>query len=128
MKVSNNIILLSLVAVLTVSLLFTLLKIYSLTGINLIPTSQAKRLIQSGVITTIIDVRTSEEYETSHYPNSINIPVHMITGETTKELNKDSTLLIYCNTGQRARYAVNKFKKLGFKNVFYIETGYETLL
>ena len=128
MKVSNNVILLTLVAVLAISLLFTLLKIYSLTGINLIPTSQAKRLIQSGVITTVIDVRTIEEYESSHYPNSINIPVHMITGETTKELNKESTILIYCNTGYRARYAVNKFKKLGFKNVFYIETGHETLI
>ena len=52
----------------------------------------------------------------------------MITGETTKELNKESTILIYCNTGYRARYAVNKFKKLGFKNVFYIETGHETLI
>ena len=83
MKVSNNAILLALVTVLAVSLLFTLLKIYSLTGINLIPTSQAKRLIQSGVITTIIDVRTKEEYENSHYPNSINIPVHMITSKTT---------------------------------------------
>lgn len=128
MKVSNNTILLIFVAILSISLLFTLLKIYSLTGINLIPVSQAKRLIQNGVITTIIDVRTSEEFESSHYPNSINIPVHMITSETTKELNKESTLLIYCNTGQRARYAVNKFKKLGFKNVFYIETGYETLI
>ena len=52
----------------------------------------------------------------------------MITGETTKELNKESTILIYCNTGYRCRYAVNKFKKLGFKNVFYIETGHETLI
>ena len=42
MKVSNNIILLALVAVLALSLLFTLLKIYSLTGINLIPIKQKK--------------------------------------------------------------------------------------
>ena len=42
MKISNNIILLALVAVLTLSLLFTLLKIYSLTGINLIPISSKK--------------------------------------------------------------------------------------
>ena len=74
----TNTILFIVVSVLVIALFLTLLKIYSLTGIYLIPSSQAKRLLQSGMITKAIDVRTQAEYEVSHYPNSINIPVHKI--------------------------------------------------
>ena len=125
---NTNTILLIVVSVLAIALFLTLLKIYSLTGVYLIPSSQSKRLIKSGMITTVIDVRTQAEYETSHYPNSINIPVHKINEDSTKDLNKESYILIYCNTGQRARYAVNKMRKMGFKNVFYIDSTFESLL
>ena len=124
----TNTILFIVVSVLVIALFLTLLKIYSLTGIYLIPSSQAKRLLQSGMITKVIDVRTQAEYEVSHYPNSINIPVHKINKNSTKDLNKESHILIYCNTGQRARYAVNKMRKMGFKNVFYIDSTFKTLL
>ena len=44
------------------------------------------------------------------------------------QINKNDGILVYCNTGQRARKAAEKLKKLGFKNVFYIASTYKTIL
>ena len=103
------------------------LHIYTLTGIRLIP-SQAKRLIEIGEISQIVDIRTKTEYDLGHYPDSIHIPVDKINKDTVKVLDKNQPTLVYCNTGQRARYAANKLDKLGFKEVVYIDGTYNTIM
>lgn len=102
--------------------------IYTLTGIRLIPASQAKRLIKSGEITQIVDIRTKTEYDLGHYPDSIHIPVNKINKNTVQKLDKEKPTLVYCNTGQRARYAANKLDKLGFREVYYIDGTYDTIM
>ena len=102
--------------------------IYTLTGIRLIPASQAKRLIEIGEISQIVDIRTKTEYDLGHYPDSIHIPVNKINKDTVKVLDKSKPVLVYCNTGQRARYAANKLDKLGFKEVVYIDGTYNTIM
>ena len=102
--------------------------IYTLTGIRLIPASQAKRLIEAGDISQIVDIRTKAEYDLGHYPDSIHIPVNKINKDTVKVLDKSKPVLVYCNTGQRARYAANKLDKLGFKEVVYIDGTYNTIM
>lgn len=102
--------------------------IYTLTGIRLIPASQAKRLIEVGDISQIVDIRTKAEYDLGHYPESIHIPVDKINKDTVKVLDKSKPVLVYCNTGQRARYAANKLDKLGFKEVVYIDGTYNTIM
>ena len=102
--------------------------IYTLTGIRLIPASQAKRLIEIGEISQIVDIRTKTEYDLGHYPDSIHIPVDKINKDTIKVLDKSKSVLVYCNTGQRARYAANKLDKLGFKEVVYIDGTYNTIM
>ena len=62
----------------------------------------------------IIDVRTKEEYNKSHMPNSINIPYDIID---KVKLAKDTNIVLYCNTGKRAKIAKITLIKLGYKNV-----------
>ena len=102
--------------------------IYTLTGIRLIPASQAKRLIEIGEISQIVDIRTKTEYDLGHYPDSIHIPVNKINKDTVKVLDRSKPVLVYCNTGQRARYAANKLDKLGFTEVVYIDGTYNTIM
>ncbi|MGC9062921.1 rhodanese-like domain-containing protein [Calditerrivibrio sp.] len=81
--------------------------------------------------TIIIDVRTKQEYEAGHFPNSINIPIEDIPSSAVK-LPKDKTIIVSCATGVRAEMAYNQFKDLGFKvkyldavNKFTEDGGYE---
>ena len=99
---------------------------YTFLGENLVSAKQAKFMIQSGKIKKVIDVRTMAEYRAGHYRGALHIPVNKINKKTTAELPK-SGLLVYCNTGQRARFAAEKLIELGFKNVYYIAGHYSTL-
>jgi phage shock protein E len=100
---------------------------YTYMGQNLVSSSEAKRLIKEGKIKKVIDVRTTTEYRTGHYPKALHIPVDKINEKTTTELPKKG-LLVYCNTGQRARFAAEKLEELGFDDVYYIAGTYRGLL
>ena len=100
---------------------------YTFMGQNLVSSSEAKRLIKEGKIKKVIDVRTIAEYHMGHYPKALHIPVSKIDEKTTTELPKKG-LLVYCNTGQRARFAAEKLEELGFEDVYYIAGPYTGLL
>jgi rhodanese-related sulfurtransferase len=100
---------------------------YTFLGQNLVSSEEAKRLIKEGKIKRVIDVRTITEYRAGHYPKALHIPVDKINKKTTTELPKKG-LLVYCNTGQRARFAAEKLEELGFKQVYYIAGHYSSLL
>jgi phage shock protein E len=105
-------------------------KYYSLTGLGLISSETAKDMINKNIFKFIIDVRTNFEYNLGNYKNSINIPVVDINQENLNKysINKNDTILVYCNTGQRARYAVEKLRDLGYNKTFYIENIYKNLI
>ena len=100
---------------------------YTYMGQNLISASEAKRLIKEGKIKKVIDVRTITEYRMGHYPKALHIPVNKMDEKTTTELPKKG-LLVYCNTGQRARFAAEALEELGFQDVYYIAGTYKGLL
>src|SRR5210317_2265361 len=100
---------------------------YTFLGENLVTSKEAKKLIRSGKIKKVIDVRTTSEYRAGHYRGAIHIPVNTMNKKTTAKLPKKG-LLVYCNTGQRARYAAEKLIELGFEDVYYIAGQYNFLL
>ena len=69
--------------------------------------------------TTIIDVRSPTEFAAGHIPKAINIPVDQLaTGtHTPKSLNKQSPILLYCQSGRRSTQAHASLTKQGFSNV-----------
>ncbi len=95
-----------------------------------ISAEDAKTMIQDHKIDVILDVRTSTERSIlGYYPGSIHIPAGDIPVEVPKRFpNTNMTFLIYCNTGQRARRAAASLRGLGYPNVYYIVSGYTSLL
>lgn len=59
----------------------------------------------------IVDVRTKKEYETEHVSGAINIPYDEIQNNW---LDKNKTIIVYCQSGKRSGIAYNKLKSLGF--------------
>jgi len=100
---------------------------YTLTGENLVSSSEAKKMIKNGKIKKVVDVRTLTEYRLGHYPRALHLPVTKMNEKTTNELPKKG-LLVYCNTGQRARIAAEKLIELGFKDVYYIAGHYSSIM
>ena len=109
--------------------IYASLRYYSLSGYNLITCIQANKYIKNRKIKHIIDVRTQVEWDYGHYKKSIHIPIQNISKNilNRKISNKNDGILVYCNTGQRARNGAEKILSYGYKNVYYIDNTYDCL-
>jgi phage shock protein E len=102
---------------------------YTFNSPLLISAEEAKKGIADGKFPVILDVRTDIEYNLGHYPEAIHIPTAKLVDEVeTKIPDKTKGVLIYCNTGQRSRYAADLLKKKGYESVRYITGPYWGLL
>lgn len=77
-----------------------------------------KRSIASGAL--LIDVRTNDEYAAEHASGSINLPVEQISAGEYPEVDKSTTIYVYCRSGKRANTALEAMKKAGYINVISI--------
>ena len=76
----------------------------------------------------IIDVRSQTEWNLGHYPGALHIPVTELKKEKMPKNSIDKGILVYCNTGQRARLAAEKLKALGYNKVYYIAGTYSSII
>ena len=105
------------------------LQLYSLLGKDRISAAAARREIADGRIKHVIDVRTQIEWNAGHFPGAIHVRVANIPGsKKLKSVPKSAAVLVYCNTGQRARRAAVLLQEAGYKNVRYIAEGYGSLM
>ncbi len=95
-----------------------------------ISSATAKQLLAANRFAGVLDVRTTAEREVLGYlPGSYHIPavdLDVIVPQMFPD--KSVHLLIYCNTGQRARKAAEKLHAIGYKNAVYITGSYKDLV
>ena len=106
---------------------FAALRYYSLSGTQLISAARAKKMIKSGEIKHVVDVRSKFEWDFGHYPGAVHMPVNVISAERLKKFDKNDGILSYCNSGSRARAGAEKIASFGFKKVYYIDGLYSTI-
>ena len=68
----------------------------------------------------VLDVREQDEYDSGHIPGAVLLPVGTIDEDTAGEVipEKDSTVLVYCRSGNRSKTASDTLVKLGYTNVY----------
>ena len=107
--------------------LFAAWQYYTLTGPLLLSPIEAIQSITNKSIQNVIVVRTKLEWNQGHYPKALHIPDLDI--EEHKLLkNKSEGILVYCNTGQRARVAAEAIRSFGYTYVYYIAGTYSTIM
>ena len=73
---------------------------------------------------TIIDVRTKEEYDREHFPKAKLINFFGSDFEKKlKELDKNKSYLLHCQSGGRSKGALKKMQELGFKRIYHLDGG-----
>ena len=69
----------------------------------------------------LADERSEKEYEETHLPDSVNIPVGELNPVTSSRLGKrNKTIFVYCQSGTRSRQAVKSLYGFGFTDVYDI--------
>jgi rhodanese-related sulfurtransferase len=75
-------------------------------------------IINEGAV--LIDVRTKDEYDEKHIDGAILIPLDDINEEVVKEnvSTKDTSIIVYCRSGDRSSQAASILKSLGYSKVY----------
>ncbi|MEA5011467.1 MAG: rhodanese-like domain-containing protein [Angelakisella sp.] len=88
-------------------------------GYHKLTAEEAKAMMDGSEDIIVVDVRTQEEYDEGHIPNSVLIPNETITQTPPEQLpDKDATILIYCRSGNRSRQAAEKLLAMGYTNIY----------
>ena len=69
----------------------------------------------------VLDVRSAREYRSGHIPGALHIPHSGVAGRLDElEAHKACDIVIYCESGVRARIAQNTLTKAGFERVYHL--------
>jgi rhodanese-related sulfurtransferase len=84
---------------------------------------QVTQLINRGK-TTIVDVRTADEFAKGHLRDAKNIPLADLSSRIGElEKSKARSVIIVCQTGARADKAARKLAAAGYEDVVSLEGG-----
>ena len=80
---------------------------------------EAKEMMDSQEV-IILDVREQDEYDSGHIPDAVLLPVGTIDETTAAEVipDKDSTVLVYCRSGNRSKTASAALAELGYTGIY----------
>ena len=76
--------------------------------------TDARRLVAGGA--QLVDVRNPTEHQRGALPGSVNIPLPLIQ-QALKQLDRETPVLLYCNSGQRSGMAKQLLDACGFSVV-----------
>jgi rhodanese-related sulfurtransferase len=93
--------------------------------ITITPKDAFKLIEDMGSEITILDIRPREEYEMEHIPGAVNLDYdgHQFQ-EKVEKLDKEKNYLIYCKSGVRGGYFMDKMRDSGFHVAFNILGGF----
>jgi rhodanese-related sulfurtransferase len=84
---------------------------------------QVTQLINRGK-TTVLDVRSAEEFAAGHMRDAKNIPLADLSNRIGElEKAKSRTLVVVCQSGARSDKAVRQLKAAGFEDALSLEGG-----
>ncbi len=84
---------------------------------------QAQQLI-ANPSTLVVDVRSPGEFQTSHIPNSINLPVDQLDPHLRRIVSAaGGTLVLVCQAGGRAEQAAGKLGQAGLSDMVVLAGG-----
>ena len=80
---------------------------------------EAKEMMDTQEV-IILDVREQDEYDSGHIPGAVLLPVGTIDETTAAEVipEKDSTVLVYCRSGNRSKTASSTLSELGYTGIY----------
>ena len=80
---------------------------------------EAKEMMDTQEV-IILDVREQDEYDSSHISGAVLLLVGSSDEDTAAEVipEKDSTVLVYCRSGNRSKTASSTLVELGYTNIY----------
>jgi phage shock protein E len=92
-------------------------------GVRLVDAETAAGLATSpGVV--VLDIRTPEEHAAGHIEGSVNIDFYAADfADRISALDRETSYVMYCRSGNRSEVASNLMRDLGFADVAELDGG-----
>ena len=109
------------------TIFFSLLLVYSCqifesTEISVISDVQFIEIQDTDYI--LVDVRTTEEYESGHIQDAVNFDFYSESFQKEiLSLDKSASIVLYCRTQNRSTKTANYLKENGYKEIAVLEGG-----
>ena len=118
----NHLVLVSLLAAITVMLIWNLLG-GAISGIKQLTPAEVTRLMnRDGAV--LLDIRNANEFNKGHIINSISVPnSDLPERQESLEKYKQKSVIIYCEHGNTSDKAARSLKSSGFENVCSLKGG-----
>jgi rhodanese-related sulfurtransferase len=71
----------------------------------------------------IVDVRSEEEFATSHLPNALHLSSESPAAKALSVIDQDSPIVLYCSAGYRGATIGRRLKAAGCTDVWNLEGG-----
>ena len=72
----------------------------------------------------LIDVREENEWETGYIPSAIHLSKGIIERDIEKRIPEHNTqVIVYCSGGFRCALVAENLQKMGYTNVYSLDTG-----
>ena len=71
----------------------------------------------------IVDLRSSEAFNSGHITASINIPVNDVSRRSNEIINSTKSVVLVCEMGSSSANAGETLKKEGLKDIFILRGG-----
>lgn len=85
---------------------------------------EMKDMVRNNNNVILLDVRSPQEFEEGHLDGAINIPTYEIYSKASKILtDKEAIIIAYCTLGVRSKNVIKILKKMGYKNLYHLDSG-----
>ncbi|MBQ0070298.1 MAG: rhodanese-like domain-containing protein [Spirochaetales bacterium] len=85
---------------------------------------EARELLKNTEDILLLDVREEEEWELSHIPSCVLLPLSELEAKAEEVLeDKTQPILVYCHSGRRSLLASSILESLGYTNIFNLLGG-----
>lgn len=87
------------------------------------------KILKNNIDAILLDVRSMQEYSDGHLYDAINIPEYEISRKIKEIIpDKTSEIIIYCQVGIRSEKAYRILKKMGYKNLYVLKDGLDSII
>jgi rhodanese-related sulfurtransferase len=133
-KQTNKVLTIIIIIIICAAILYYLNKRNKLKKVE-ITLEKANEMLKMYQVDYLIDVREQDEYEHIHYPGAHNVPLSLLRNNLSlkdvpnlKDIHAESKILLYCDSGNKARNAANILLNQGYEKVNYINGNIMKLL
>jgi rhodanese-related sulfurtransferase len=91
---------------------------------NSISPRELHRKMAAGEPVALLDVRTPSEYRATHLPGAVLEPLHSLNpARLSRHFSPEGPLYVVCQSGTRARHAINRLARAGVGRCVLVEGG-----